>query len=138
MKIVLLSCVKTQNNYKTKAKYLYHGSYFEKAYEYANILKPDRIFIISSKYGVLESDDEIEPYNVELRSKSISDRKLWSKNIIEQLETKCDINNDKFIILAFDKYIELFIDKINNKEIPMSGLPIGKKLKWLNKELYKA
>jgi hypothetical protein len=133
--IILLSCVKTQREYKTTVRNLYHGTFFDKCLEYAESLKPDKILLLSSKYGLLRLDEEKEPYNVELRKKTANERRDWAKNVVAQLANECDINNDHFTLLAIDLYLEYIQFSITNKEIPMQGLKQGEKLKWLNDHL---
>jgi cytoplasmic iron level regulating protein YaaA (DUF328/UPF0246 family) len=133
--IVLISCVKTQKSYKSKAKDLFTSTYFTKSLEYATRLNPDKIFILSSKYGLLDLDEEITPYDVSLRAKISSERKIWANGGLEKLKKVSAINNDKFILLAFDKYLEYIKAEIKNKKIPMEGLKQGEKLQWLTTQL---
>ena len=74
-KIILLSCVSQKKNVKCKAKDLYVSSLFCKAYKYAQKLNPDKIYILSAKYHLLELDDEIEPYNLTLNDMSEVEKK---------------------------------------------------------------
>jgi cytoplasmic iron level regulating protein YaaA (DUF328/UPF0246 family) len=133
--IILLSCVRTQRKYKTTVRNLYYGAFFDKSLEYAESLNPHKILLLSSKYGLLRLDEEKEPYNVELRKKTANERKIWADNVVTKLVKETDINNDHFILLAIDLYLEYIQFSIKNKEIPMKGLRRGEKLKWLNDHL---
>lgn len=135
MKIVLISCASKKLSKKARAEELYISTLFKLNLNYAKKLKPDRIFILSAKHGVLELDDEINPYNVTLNNMPAEDRKYWTNGIIKQLKSKYDLKNDHFIILAGYKYRQYLISKLTSYEIPLKGLPIGKQLQYLKKHI---
>ncbi|MDD3014385.1 MAG: hypothetical protein PHC34_11840 [Candidatus Gastranaerophilales bacterium] len=130
-KIVLISCVSKKLSYKAKAKYFYISSLFKYNLKYAQKLSADKIFILSAKYGLLNLEQEIEPYNETLNDKSASAVKEWAGNVINKLKEEIDIDNDNVIFLAGEKYRKYLLPKIKNYEIPLEGLPIGKQLQSL-------
>lgn len=130
-KIVLLSCVKSKRSQRSKASELYTSTLFTKAFAYAKSLNPDEIFILSAEHGVLELDDEIEPYEKTLNNMNISARREWANMVLEQLKTKTDINNDEFVFLAGNNYRSFLVPHIKHYSVPMEGLQIGKQLQWL-------
>ena len=135
MKIVLISCVNKKLSKKATAKDLYISNLFKLNLNYAKKLNPDKIFILSAKYGLLEIDDEITPYDVTLNNMSAKDRKCWADGVIKQLKSKCDLKNDHFIILAGYRYRQYLISELASYEIPLKGLPIGKQLQYLRRHL---
>lgn len=135
-KIVLISCVKTKLNQKAKAEFLYTSDLFKKNLKYAKSIKPDLIFILSAKYGLVELGNEIEPYEKTLNTMRKNDRVEWSKKVIAELTRKTDIGKDEFIFLAGIKYREFLLDKMNNYKIPMKGKGFGMQLKWLKENTY--
>ena len=144
-RIVLISCVSRKGNQKTKAKDLYKGALFKNSLTYAQKLNPDKIFIISAKYGLVDLNEEIEPYDVTLSYVSPSKRtkkpnlkvltkheaKLWGEKVLEQLGKIADLKNDKFIILAGRDYIEPIKNKLTNFEDPLKGLNYFERVKYL-------
>ena len=151
-KIVLISCTSRKREYKTKAKYLYDKSpLFRKSLEYARLLNPDKIFILSAKYELLDLEQEIEPYNVtlsnvpkkvrikkpNLRVLSKKERKVWSKNVINQLSKKTNLKKDVFIFLAGRNYREFLVPHIINYIIPMEHIKFFYQQDWLTKEISK-
>lgn len=60
-KTVLISCVSKKQKYRAKAQDLYISPLFKLNLEYAQELKPDAIFILSAKHGLLHLDTEIDP-----------------------------------------------------------------------------
>jgi len=132
--IVLISCVKKKSNRKSTAEKIYTSSLFKKNLTYAKSLKPNEIFILSAKYGLLKLTDEIEPYDKTLNKMRVNERKEWSKSVINQLKTLADLKNDQFTFLAGDKYRNYLLTELDHVKIPMEGLSFGKQLQWLKKQ----
>ena len=134
-RIVLISCVSKKLPYKSKAKDLYTTSpWFKLSYKYAVSLSPDKIFILSAKYGLLNPEQEIEPYNETLNTKSTQEIKDWAQEVIIDLKKQTDLGKDEFIFLAGTKYRKFLILHIKNYKIPMQGLTIGRQLSFLKKQ----
>lgn len=132
--IVLISCVKKKLNRKSTAEKIYTSSLFKKNLTYAKSLKPNEIFILSAKHGLLKLTDEIEPYDKTLNKMRVNERKEWSKSVINQLKTLADLKNDQFTFLAGDKYRNYLLSELDHVKIPMEGLSFGKQLQWLKKQ----
>ena len=108
-KIVLIPCVREKLNHKAKAQDLYIGPLFKKLLKYAKSLKPDKIFILSGKYGLLKLDEEIEPYDKNLNECSLDEIKAWSEEVLCKLSEVADLNGDEFdfmVGLNYRKFIE--------------------------------
>jgi cytoplasmic iron level regulating protein YaaA (DUF328/UPF0246 family) len=134
-KIVFISCVSRKKNYRTNAEFLYDSPLFNKTLKYAKSLNPDKIFILSAEYGLLELTDIIEPYNKTLNKMSVVEKKRWATTVLCQLTEKVDINNDLFIFLAGNNYRKYLTSHLKHYEVPMNKLPIGKQLQWLTNQL---
>lgn len=135
-KIALISCVSKKLEKKARAEDLYISPLFKLSLKYARKLKPDEIFILSAKHGLLALDDKIDPYDVTLNNMIVSQRKDWANKVIEQLMTKTDLKKDHFIILAGEKYRQYLIPYIESYEIPLKEAGgIGKQLKFLKNEV---
>jgi hypothetical protein len=132
-KIVLISCVSKKRSYKSKAKDLYLSPLFIKSLKYAYKLKPDTIFILSAKYGLLDLNMEIEPYNLTLNSMSASNVKLWADKVLRQLSALSDFTQDHFIFLAGMKYRKHLMPHLRSIDVPLKGLTIGKQLQFLSR-----
>jgi len=132
--IVLISCVKKKLNKKATAEKIYTSSLFKKNLIYAKSLKPNEIFILSAKHGLLKLTDEIEPYDKTLNRMRVNERKEWSKSVINQLKTLADLKNDQFTFLAGEKYRNYLLTELDHVKIPMEGLSFGKQLRWLKKQ----
>lgn len=146
-RIVLISCSSKKKKIKSKAETLYDSNSFRKSLEYARLLKPDKIFIISALHYLLSLDQEIEPYEVTLTSiskiKRIKnpqlkvlnrlEKKEWGKTIIEQLKRESDIKNDEIIILAGKDYIEPIENEITRIVKPLEGVKLFDRISTLKR-----
>jgi hypothetical protein len=130
-KIVLISCVSKKSQVKSKAEKLYLSPLFKYNLQYAKSLNPDKIFILSAKYGLVGLNEEIEPYNETLNKMSSDKIKEWAKKVIEKLEKETNLREDEFIILAGEKYRRFLVPYLKNYKIPLQGLRIGKQLQFL-------
>ena len=134
--IALISCVKKKAKYRAKARDLYTSTLFIKSLKYAESkLKPDKIFILSAKYGLLNLNNEIEPYDETLKGKSREVQRDWANNIFIQISKECDVKNDNFIFLAGKEYYKDLIAYLPNTEILMEKLTFLKRLQWLKRKL---
>ncbi len=136
-KIILISCVSKKLPYKTKAKNLYVSPLFKYNLRYAHSLNPDKIFILSAKYGLVDLESEVEPYDQTLNNMKKEELKQWSGKIINQLKEQTDLQEDEFIFLAGEMYRKFLIPFIKNYKVPMQGLGIGNQLKYLKESLEK-
>ncbi len=134
-KIILISCVSKKLSHKAKAKDLYISPLFRLNLKYARRLNPDVIYILSAKYGLLDLNTEIEPYDVTLNKMSSEQRRAWAHTVMEQLKNHADFKRDHFIFLAGQNYRKYLISGMASYEVPLEGLPIGKQLKFLSKKV---
>jgi cytoplasmic iron level regulating protein YaaA (DUF328/UPF0246 family) len=132
-KVVLISCVSKKRSLKCRARELYVSPLFQKNLEYAQKLAPDHIFILSAKYGLVELDDEIAPYDLTLNEMSELENRMWAKNVLRQLATKADLQNDLFVFLAGKKYRKNLQPHLGHVEVPLEGLKIGEQLQRLSR-----
>ncbi len=131
MKIVLISCSSKKLENKTKAKDLYVSNLFKLSLKYAKSLNSDKIFILSAKYGLLDLEQEIEPYNLTLNNMKDEEIKEWADKVISELKNETSLENDEFVFLAGEKYRRYLLSEVKNYSIPMQNLGIGKQLKFL-------
>lgn len=131
--IALVACVSKKNKTPMPARDLYISDWFLKASTYADQVS-DQWFILSAKYGLLDTDDVVEPYDETLNKMPVNQRRAWSRKVLENLIPKLNVG-DQIVILAGIKYREFLIPKLRSEgfqvEVPMEGLRIGEQLGWL-------
>ena len=130
--IILLSCCKQKLNKKAPARELYQSTGFKKSLRYAQSLHPDLILILSAKHHIVTLDQELEPYDECLNTKSLSEKKEWARICLYQLSKISDLQNDKFIILAGKNYYSELIKGLKNYELPLENLKMGERLQWFD------
>jgi len=133
-RVVLISCASRKLDRKAKAKDLYVSTLFRYNLKYAKSLNPDKIFILSAKYGLVGLEEEILPYDKTLNSMKSEEIKKWAGDVIAQLNKKADLKNDEFVFLAGERYRKYLAQSISNYKIPLKGLGIGKQLKFLKEK----
>ncbi len=132
--IVLISCVSKKLPYKAKARDLYVSPLFRMNLKYAQQFSPRQVFVLSAKYGLVALDEEIEPYDVTLNKMSAQERKQWAAKVARQLQERCDLDTDHFVVLAGKKYRQYLLPYLRSYEVPLEGLPIGKQLQFLKEK----
>ena len=132
MKIGLISCV-TKNNKICAAKDMYISDLFKKSLAYS-LKNYDKTYILSAKYGLLELNDIIEPYELTLNNQSVLFKKKWSYKVFLKIKEKQDLKNDTFYFCCGKNYRQYLKQKINHK-IPIEGLSFGNQLKFYKKNI---
>ena len=133
--IVLVSCASKKLSHRAKAEDLYVSDLFLKSLAYARQLRPAEIFILSAKYGLVRPDDQIDPYDVTLNTMSLAEVRAWSDGVLGQLQRHADVEHDRFVFLAGDKYRRYLAPRLSSVEVPMEGLRMGEQLRWLKGHL---
>ena len=83
--IALVACVSKKQDTPQKAKDLYISDWFRKASTYA-AANAEQWFILSAKYGLIAENEFINPYELQLKTKSDIERiALRSQYILKQL-----------------------------------------------------
>jgi hypothetical protein len=132
---VFIGCVKNKKSYKTHATDLYDSTFFTKCLQYASSLTSDNIYILSAKYGLVQLNDVIEPYDKTLNNMSKKERLEWAHMVYNQIcNTSIDFN-DKTVWLCGSKYRTDLLKYFPNSECPLEGMGIGKQLSFMTKKL---
>lgn len=123
-----LACCKSKKSSPCPARELYQGELFKKSLTYVLFQSFDGVFILSAKYGLLELDQVIRPYNLTLKTFSKRQRKEWSDKVKNQLLSKNIVGEFWFFTGYF--YREFF-----DGVFPLKGLSLGNQLRWFNQRL---
>ncbi|MCW3988806.1 MAG: hypothetical protein NWE88_01875 [Candidatus Bathyarchaeota archaeon] len=140
MKLGLISCSKSKQNYPCRAEEMYQPSaLFSKAYDFA-IEQYDKVAIISAKHGLLLPHEVIEPYEQTLKTMRRKEKKQWAERVYKQLKDKLDFKEISEIFFhAGLEYRENLIPLIRSDgirvQVPLKGLRQGEQLQWYNVRL---
>ncbi|WUH91733.1 hypothetical protein OG900_17525 [Streptomyces sp. NBC_00433] len=61
--LIVIPCGARKLDVRARAADMYTGSYHRACRRAAEALRPDRVLILSARYGLLGLDDEIDPYD---------------------------------------------------------------------------
>lgn len=134
-RVVLISCVSKKLSRSAPAQELYVSPLFKLNLAYAKSLKPDAMYVLSAKHGLLALTERIAPYNETLNTKKDPTIRLWATKVLKQLSLENDLARDEFIFLAGERYRRHLISSIVHTKIPLQGLGLGKQLQFLKQVL---
>ena len=141
--ITLVACSAKKLALPAPAASMYTSDWFRKARAWAQRREDeygDLWFIMSAKYGLLDPDEEIEPYDVTLNKMPIEARKLWANRVLRAVtnltsETEEVERGATITILGGTRYTDLLAPALHRAgyfvELPLQGMAIGKQLAWL-------
>ncbi len=118
MRVHLITCVKEKKDVPSSASSLYKGALFKKILAIAQ-LESDTFYILSGKYGLLNPDAIIKPYDVNLNDMTIDYQNKWSESVLLDLKKKCDLVNDHFVIYCSKTYYKNLVPYMSSYEVPM-------------------
>ena len=127
--IAFVACSKTKSSRVCKARELYQGPLFKKAFYHAK-KNYEYVYILSAKYGVLHPDDIISPYHNEktLRTMTKNEREEWYQWVSNQM-IKMELR-PPYIFFTGELYYKNFF----TGEKPLQNLTIGRQLRWFNQQ----
>ena len=128
--IVFISCVKQKRGVSCAARDMYTSDLFKKSLAYAKQLRPRKVYILSAKYGLLELDDLIKPYNQTLNEISEDKRKAWAYKVCKQCEAKGISYDEEAVFLSENNYRKYLMQKFRNSTAPLCDKKIGEQLSF--------
>lgn len=135
--VALIGCGKAKRDTTAPAKDLYTGTLFRLARAWAET-HADRWLVISAAHGLVEPQRVLEPYDRTLAGKSfdaVSQFCFWCQADYARLLMDLGGRPQKITILAGKHYVSPLLKFTAiahaNYELPLSGLGIGDRQKWL-------
>jgi len=126
-RIGLIGCTKAKLNRPAPARELYSASdLFRKAAAYCDRYL-DGWFVLSAKYGLVEPERVIEPYDVTLNTMSRSECRRWGMQVAQQLRQVGDVALEAH---AGANYVRPLVDAGVVLDEPLRGLAIGQRKRW--------
>lgn len=134
-KIVLISCANGKKTGFNLVKNIDKESQlFKLSMDYGKKIA-DEIYILTSRYGLVKERDYTPSYNESSGFRSEMENRLWSLEILEQLNNFTDIHEDEYIILADRSYYKNYIKFLKKVNIPFNNLSVEDKINTLRGEL---
>lgn len=129
--IIFIACTKKKQGYPCKAKEMYRPSQlFRGGWKYAESLKPDAIYILSAKYGLLNPETIIEPYEKTLITEKDAQIRQWSIMVADQIKKEGINRMDHAVFLCGKPYRKYIQNLFPNHSAPVSHLGIGKQMQF--------
>jgi uncharacterized HhH-GPD family protein len=132
--VILLACSATKATTARPARELYLGEAFLKGRQYAEESRKTW-YILSGKWGLLDPDDVIAPYDLYLGDQSIAYRTAWGEWVTAQLlELAGSLEGATVEVLASQSYVEPIRGPLQSLGVtlaePFRGLRMGEQLGW--------
>ncbi len=140
MKIALISCSKLKRSYTCMAKELYSPSeLFSASYQYAKTLKVDKIYIISTKHGLIHEDAFIAPYELSMKDWSENRTMDWANGVKNQIDKELNPREDEFIVLTETECLTplLKVKAFEKFVFPLRDMNVDTKIAYMNNEVEK-
>lgn len=136
-RLFLVSCVKTKLPQPARAKDLYVSDWFRKAR--ACVEREGGAWrILSAKYGLVDPEEVIQPYEKTLTTMRVVERRMWAAKVLDALEP-CLADADTVVFFAGKRYREFLEPSLRSRgvalDVPMRGLSQGRQLAWLGARL---
>lgn len=133
--LYLVSCVSKKSCDRSHAKDLYRSEWFKKARKFVE-RSGAPWYILSAKYGLLDPDELVTPYEQTLNKMPINERKLWATGVLDRLLPMLT-TQQTVIVFAGVRYREFLMPSlrrvVGEVRAPMEGMRIGEQLAWLSK-----
>ena len=132
--ICLIGCVKMKRSKPCAAVDMYISPLFRLRLRYAQKLGM-KCYIISAKYGLLEPQTIIAPYNATLKDMTSRERKMWAIRVIQELERREKIGRGGRVLVLAGKEYRQYLARFYRVSYPFGGMKFGQQLKQLNREV---
>ena len=132
--LCLVSCGAAKLGRAAPAKALYTSGRFQKTRQ---IIEREgwSWFILSAKHGLLEPEQEIEPYDMTLNTMSAAERREWAKIVMDTLQPRL-AGVRSVVVFAGEAYRQHLVPELRRRgiavHVPMEGLRQGQQLAWLS------
>jgi hypothetical protein len=130
----LISCSKSKGGHSDLARNMYVSPLYRKSVMVAEGWGLS-FSILSAKYGLLDPEEIIEPYDLTLKGASKQFKSEWARRVDGQIRSSIDPKK-KLIVLAGDDYYVPLIEEGAGRPLnffaPMRGLSLGNRLVFLN------
>ena len=127
--LALIGCGARKQQQPCKASELYTGALFQKSLLWA-LRRSRRVYILSAKYGLVDLERVLIPYNTKLTDLPIRERKAWGANVTKAIQ---DLSPEGPILaLAGNAYLSFLSPPLTLVK-PLDSLGIGKRLSFLTK-----
>ena len=132
--VLLIGCVGEKSVFSAPARDLYVSTLFRLRRAYAESLRLTW-YILSAKYGIVDPEEIIAPYDTRLSDLSAAQQRAWGAMVFTQLEARLGAPGGRtFEFHAGKSYVEAVQPRFKAAGAtvlwPLKGLRIGGQLHW--------
>ena len=136
--LVLVSCVEEKaGRSAAPARDYFISNRFKKSARLAEILG-ETWYILSTRHGLLPSNQVIEPYCKTFKDMDEAERKYWAERVFRDIEGLVS-PGDTIICLADNSYLEYLLGPLAalgvEIQTPLAGLSDEEQLAWIDERL---
>jgi hypothetical protein len=142
--ICLVGCSKRKLSYAAPAKDLYRSTLFQLSRRWAE-LYADAWAILSARYGVVDPEKVIEPYDTTIADRSpfgqerltVKEFGFWLYAGVQAWRSQFFTANQtpRLVVLAGRDYWSCLVTHRLSVTAPLDGLSIGPRLQWLKRQI---
>jgi 5'-3' exonuclease len=133
-RVCLVSCSAEKSDMETQAKDLYVSTLFKKSRNWAELGEMPW-YILSAKHGLVAPEISLQPYDLALKDLPHNEREAWGESVASDIRRVSPAPALVFL-LAGSTYsgaiTKSLIDSGYGVARPLEGMPVGKRLRWLN------
>jgi len=132
--IGLLSCSAQKLPRAAPAARLYSSTLFQMSLRYL-LRTCSRVYVLSAKHGLVNLDDVLEPYDLQLTKLSLVEQRRWGMRVVSEL-ARDNASRENMVALAGMPYIRalrLWLPYGWYMNDPLQGMQIGQRLAWLSR-----
>lgn len=132
MKIAIIPCTNQKTDSPGPAREVWKGSHFQFTLLHAETFY-DKVLIMSYKYGFIDPDYEIEPYDINIQHQPAVERLKWWWLVREHIQEVAELKPELVAIYTGnferDRIIkEFFQHGVRNIIVPWEGLGVGERM----------
>jgi len=132
LNIAVIPCTNQKSSIPGRARDVWSGAHFQLTLAHTERYY-DMTFVLSYKYGLIEPDFEIEPYDINIKESSTKEKLEWWWSVRPQIHDIVGMKPDLVAIYTGsferDRLINEFVKSgVENITIPWHGLGIGERM----------
>ncbi|SCY14125.1 hypothetical protein SAMN02745898_1011009 [Streptomyces sp. 136MFCol5.1] len=115
--LVVIPCGSRKMGRRARAADMYVGSYHRACRRAADALRPDRLLILSARYGLLDLDDVIDPYDTPHGAAGA----ITDQDLLEQAALRHIVRLDPVVALGGARHVSLVRTVWPHARTPLAG-----------------
>lgn len=130
--VAIIPCTNQKSDHPAPAREVWVGHHFQLVLAHAEMFY-DRVFVMSYKYGLIDPDFHIEPYDIDIKNSKAADKLRWWFNLRSDIRLLSSWN--PLLVALYtgdierDRIMREFVRSGTRQVIlPFEGLSIGKRM----------